>query len=44
MHKFKTLGWRIAWALFSLAALVGCDPLKDVGGGLQDLFKGFKLP
>ncbi len=37
----KFLKRQLIWALLALFLLTGCGPLKGLGKGLSDLFKGF---
>ncbi len=42
--KIKPVYWKLVWGFFALLALTGCDPLKGLGEGLSNLFKGFHFP
>ena len=39
----RSLRRQLIWALVILSLLTGCGPLKDLGKGLGDLFKGFTV-
>jgi len=39
----KSIRRKLFWALVILPLLTGCGPLKDLGKGLGDLFKGFTV-
>jgi hypothetical protein len=44
MRSFKSIAWRVIWALLALVSLAGCGALKGMGQGLGDVFKRVKFP
>lgn len=39
----KLVKRQLIWVVVSLALLTGCGPLKGIGQGLGDIFKGITL-
>jgi hypothetical protein len=40
----QKLYFRIIWALFALTSLSGCEPLRGIGKGLENIFRSMPMP